>query len=101
MSKRINYHKISQALDYMVIQRKLDKMAVDGPPKRCRTVFEVLDPLREKLLALNRKGWTSNQLAAEMAKMGIPVSPSRIRDCFRRWRGRSYDRNAKNPADRG
>lgn len=45
----------------------------------------MLEPLREKLLALHGKGWSSNQLADELKAAGVPVSPARLRDCLSRW----------------
>src|SRR5438093_11020138 len=58
-----------------------------NPPKQRRTAEDLLEPLREKLLALYRKGWSSGQLAAELKTAGVPVSPARLRDCLSRWIG--------------
>jgi hypothetical protein len=84
---KINYTKIGLALDYMVLERKLNALVKGpGPPKIRRTVSDVLEPVSKRLLELSRQGWTSKQISVELAKMGIPVSPSRLRDCIRAWK---------------
>ena len=45
----------------------------------------MLEPLRERLLALHHKGWSSAQLVDELKAVGIPVSPARLRDCLDGW----------------
>jgi hypothetical protein len=57
------------------------------PPRSHKTAADVLEPLREKLLALHGKGWSSGQLAAELKTAGVPVSPARLRECLSRWIG--------------
>ena len=85
MSNRIDYEQIAAKLDYATLDKKLEQLAQREPPKKRKTAGDVLEPLRERLLALQHKGWSSAQLAAELKAAGIPVSPARLRECMSRW----------------
>ena len=87
MNTRIDYAQIAAKLDYTALDKKLSQLAEREPPKKRRTAEDLLEPLREKLLALYRKGWSSGQLAAELKTAGVPVSPARLRECLSRWIG--------------
>lgn len=50
-----------------------------------KTVADVLEPLRERLLAPHHKGWSSGQLVVELKAAGVPVGPARLRECLNRW----------------
>jgi hypothetical protein len=58
MSTRTDYGQLAEKLDYSPLERKL---AEREPPKSRKTDADILEPLREKLLALHRKGWSSSQ----------------------------------------
>jgi hypothetical protein len=85
MSKRIDYEQIAAKTDFAELNQKLAKLAQQEPPKSRKTVADLLEPLRERLLALQRKGWTSLQLAEELKAAGMPVGVSRVRECINRW----------------
>ncbi|MFZ1073509.1 MAG: hypothetical protein WAO21_08760 [Verrucomicrobiia bacterium] len=85
MSNRIDYEQIAAKLDYATLDKKLEQLAQREPPKKRKTAGDVLEPLRERLLALQRKGWSSAQLVDELKAAGIPVSPARLRECMSRW----------------
>ena len=85
MSTRIDYEQIAAKLDYPALERKLAQLADREPPKNRKTASDILEPLRERLLALRRKGWSSQQLAAELKAAGMPVSPASLRECLSRW----------------
>ena len=85
MSNRVDYEQLAAKLDYVALEKKLAQLAERQPPKRRKTVADVLEPVRERLLALHRKGWSSAQLCAELKAVPIPVSPARMRECLRRW----------------
>ena len=85
MSKRIDYGQIAAKLDYPTLDRKLEQLAQREPPKTRKTAADLLEPLRERMLALRRKGWSSQQLAEELKAAGVPVSPARVRECLNRW----------------
>jgi hypothetical protein len=85
MSTSTDYTKLVASLDYAALDKKLTQLAERQPPKKRKTVGDVLEPLRERLLTLHHKGWSSGQLAEELNAAGIPVSPARLRDCLNRW----------------
>jgi hypothetical protein len=85
MSTRIDYTQIAAKLDYTALEKKLTQLAEREPPKKRKTAGDVLEPLRERLLALQRKGWSSKQLVDELKAAGVPVSPARLRECLNRW----------------
>ena len=85
MSTRTDYGQLAEKLDYSTLERKLAQLAEREPPKTRKTAADALEPLREQLLALHRKGWTSSQLVEELKAAGVPVSPARFRECLNRW----------------
>jgi hypothetical protein len=85
MSKRIDYEQIAAKLDYPTLDRKLEQLAQHAPPKNRKTAVDLLEPLRGRLLALQRNGWSSRQLADELKAAGVPVSPARLRECLNHW----------------
>jgi hypothetical protein len=46
---------------------------------------DLLEPLRDRLLALHRKGWSSKQLVEELKAAGVPVSAARLREALNHW----------------
>jgi len=108
MSKRIDYEQIAAKLDYATLDKKLEQLAQHAPPKNRRTAVDLLEPLRGRLLALQRKGWSSKQLVDELKAAGVPVSPARLRECLNHWtkggkgaanrRGARRDKRAAAPA---
>jgi hypothetical protein len=99
MSKRIDYEQIAAKLDYATLDKKLEQLAQREPPKNRKTAVDLLEPLRERILALQRKGWSSQQLAEELKAAGVPVNPARLRECLNRWtaggKGAAKRRGAK------
>jgi hypothetical protein len=85
MSIRTNFGQLAQKLDYSALEQKLTQLAEREPPKDRKTAADVLEPLREKLLALHRKGWSGSRLVEELRAAGVPVSPARFRECLSRW----------------
>jgi hypothetical protein len=102
MSKRIDYGQIAAKLDYSTLDKKLEQLAQREPPKNRKTAADLLEPLRERILALHRKGWSSQQLAEELKAAGVPVNPARVRECLNRWtaggKGAAKRRGAKRSA---
>jgi hypothetical protein len=92
MKTRIDYGQVAAKLDYAGLERKLTQLAEREPPRKRKTAADALEPLREKLVALHRKGWSSSQLVEELKAAGVPVSPARFRECLSRWNGK---RNGK------
>jgi hypothetical protein len=85
MSTHIDYTQIAAKLDYAAVEKKLEQLAQREPPRKRKTAVDVLEPLRERLLALHHKGWSSAQLVDELKAVGIPVSSARLRDCLAGW----------------
>jgi hypothetical protein len=85
MSTHIDYTQIAAKLDYAAVEKKLEQLAQREPPRKRKTAVDVLEPLRERLLALHHKGWSSAQLVVELKAVGIPVSPACLRECLSRW----------------
>jgi len=88
MSTRTDYGQLATKLDYEALDKKLSQLAEGQPPKTRKTAADLLEPLRERLLALHRKGWSSGQLVEELKTAGVPVSPARFRECLTRWAGK-------------
>jgi hypothetical protein len=87
MKTRIDYGQLAAKLDYAGLERKLEQLSEREPPRKRKTAADALEPLRERLLALHHKGWTSGQLVEELKAAGVPVSPARFRECLSRWIG--------------
>lgn len=85
MSKPIDYTKLAASLDYAALDKKLSQLSERQPPKKRKNAADVLEPLRERLLALHESGWSSRQLAEELKAAGIPISSARLRDCLNGW----------------
>ena len=87
MKTSMDYTKLAASLDYAALEKKLTQLSERQPPKTRKNIADVLEPLRERLLALHRGGWTSMQLAQELKGAGVPVSPARLRECLHIWSG--------------
>jgi hypothetical protein len=85
MSTRIDYGQIAAKLDYAALEKKLEQLAQRDLPRKRKTAADALEPLRERLLALHSKGWSSNHLANELKAAGVPVTTGRLRECLSRW----------------
>ncbi|HEX4121789.1 MAG TPA: hypothetical protein VH619_14300 [Verrucomicrobiae bacterium] len=87
MTTRIDYGQLAAKLDYTALDKKLEQLGQREPPRKRKTAVDALEPLRDRLLALHNKGWSSSQLVEELKAAGVPVSPARMRDCLNRWNG--------------
>ncbi|MGO8698706.1 MAG: hypothetical protein ACLQVY_13415 [Limisphaerales bacterium] len=99
MNARVDYGQLAAKLDYEALNKKLEQLSQREAPKKRKTVVDALEPLRERLLALHRKGWSSGQLVEELKAAGVPVSPARMRECLGRWTG-GGNGSAKSHANR-
>ena len=95
MSTRIDYGQVAAKLDYPTVENKLKQLAERKPTRKRKTAADVLEPLREQLLALHRQGWSSSQLVNELKASGVPVSPARFRECLSRWAGNGKSRPSR------
>ncbi|MCO5050786.1 MAG: hypothetical protein M9920_00570 [Verrucomicrobiae bacterium] len=95
MSARIDYGQVAERLDYPTVEKKLKQLAERKPTRKRKTAADVLEPLREQLLTLHRKGWSSSQLVNELKASGVPVSPARFRECLSRWASNGKSRPSR------
>jgi hypothetical protein len=85
MSTTIDYTKLAATLDYAAVEKKLEQLRQRDPPKKRKTVADVLEPLRVRLLDLHSKGWSASQLANELTTAGVTVNAARLRECLGGW----------------
>jgi hypothetical protein len=80
-----DYTKLAATLDYAALEKKLDQLTQRHPPRKRKTVADLLEPLRERLLDLHSRGWRARELADELKTAGVTVSPARLRECLNYW----------------
>lgn len=80
MSTRTDYDQVAQKIDYAKLERKLDQLREKAPPKKRKTIADVLEPVRERLLELHASGWTYDMLAQELTDSGAPMKASTLRN---------------------
>ncbi len=98
MNARTDYDQLAQKIDLAKVEKKLDGLREQEPPKRRKGVAGLLAPMRERLLELHTKGWTYGQLAKELADAGLPVKVPTLRNYLS---SRAHKRRkSKGPAGR-
>ena len=80
MNTRTDYDKLAERIDLAKVDKKLEQLRDQEPPKRRKGVAGLLDPMRDKLLELRTKGWTYEQLAHELHEAGLPVKAATLRN---------------------
>ena len=85
MRTATDYTKLAATLDYAALEKKLEQLTQRDPPRKRKTVADVLKPLRQRLLDLHSKGWSAGQLADELKAAGVTVSAARLRECLSGW----------------
>ena len=86
-----DYHQIASKLNYSTLEKKLEQLRTQTPPKTRERVADVLAPIADRVLELLAKGWTYAQLAQELSDTGLPVKASTLRRQF----GRTAKRRSK------
>lgn len=99
MSTRTDYDQIAGRIDYTTLERKLEQLGTKPPPKKRKTVADLLDPVRAKLLELHGNGWTYEQLAKELHESGLPVKIATLRN-YLSGRGQNGKRAARRTASK-
>ena len=56
MKTRTNYGEIADGIDYAKLDKKLDELRKQEPPKKRRRAADLLAPVRDKLLELHTAG---------------------------------------------
>jgi hypothetical protein len=92
MSTRTDYAAAAEQIDYPKLDKKLDQLQEQPPPKKRKRAADLLAPLRGKLLGLHGKGWTYERLAQELNESGLPVKAATLRDYLT---GREHKRKSK------
>lgn len=77
---RIDYGQLAAKLDYAALDKKLDQLRGQQPPKKRKQLGDALAPVEARLRELRAKGWTYEQLANELNDFGLPVRPAALRD---------------------
>jgi len=84
MRERTNYGAVADQIDYARLDKKLEQLQDQKPPRKQKSAGDVLAPLRDKLLGLHSKGWTYAQLAEELKSAGLPVKVGTLREYLSR-----------------
>ena len=87
-----DYHQIASKLNYSTLEKKLEQLRTQTPPKTRKRVADVLAPIADRVLELLAKGWTYAQLAQELSDTGLPVKASTLRRHFGRMAKRRNKR---------
>ena len=83
MKEKPNYAELEKRIDFTALAGKLGQLTEADNPQR-KTVFTLLDKVREQILAARRTRNVSYQvLAKELTSAGIPVSEPTLRKYLR------------------
>jgi hypothetical protein len=80
MSERTDYGTVAERIDYAKLEKKLEGLREQEPPKKRKSAGDVLAPVRDKLAELHAAGWTYAQLAEELNGAGLPVKVGTLRE---------------------
>lgn len=80
MSDRTDYGTIAEKIDYTKLDKKLEQLREQEPPKKRKSAGDVLAPVRDKLTELHAAGWSYAQLAEELNGAGLPVKVGTLRE---------------------
>ena len=83
MKAKPNYAELEKRIDFSALAGRLDQLSERDNPQR-KTVFTLLDKVREQILAARRNRNVSYRvLARELTSAGIPVSEPTLRKYIR------------------
>jgi hypothetical protein len=97
MSDRTNYAAVAERIDYPKLDKKLEQLREQEPPKKRKSAADVLAPVREKLAALHAHGWTYAQLAEELKSAGLAVPAGTLREYLSQAAKRNRRRRGSRP----
>ena len=80
MSERTDYSAIADKIDYTKLERKLEQLRQQEPPKKRKSIADVLAPVRDKLIELRAAGWPYPRLVEELNSSGVPVKLGTLRE---------------------
>ena len=99
MSTRTNYDQLADKIDYTKLEKKLDQLRDKTPPRKRKTVADLLAPVRERLIELRGNGWTYEQLTQELGESGLPVKVATLRN-YLSGRGHGGKKSTKRRASK-
>jgi hypothetical protein len=83
MKEKPNYAELEKRVDFTALAGRIGQLTEQDNPQR-KTVFTLLDKVREQILAARRTRNVSYQvLAKELTSAGIPVSEPTLRKYIR------------------
>jgi hypothetical protein len=83
MKEKPNYAELEKRIDFTALAGRLGQLTEQDNPQR-KTVFTLLDKVREQILAARRNHNVSYRvLAKELTSAGIPVSEPTLRKYIR------------------
>ena len=80
MSERTDYSAMAGKVDYTRLEKKLEQLRQQEPPKKRSGIADVLDPIREKLIELHAAGWPYPRLVEELNSAGVTVKLGTLRE---------------------
>lgn len=83
MNERTDYSALAEKIDYARLEKRLEQLRQQEPPKRRKTVSDLLASVRDKLLELHANGWTYQRLVEELNESGVPVKVGTLREYLR------------------
>jgi ribosome-binding protein aMBF1 (putative translation factor) len=93
MKEKPNYAELEKRIDFTMLAGRLGQLTEQDNPKR-KTVFTLLDKVREQILAARRTRNVSYQvLARELTGAGLTVSEPTLRKYIRAQTGAKKPRN--------
>ena len=79
MTARLDSDKMAAQVNYPALDKKLDELRKKEPPQRRKKAADVLAPVTDTLLDMHTKGWSYQQLVAELKTSGLLVTVSALR----------------------
>jgi hypothetical protein len=80
MKTHTDYTELADKLDGAKVEKRLEQLRTQEPPKKRKSAADVLAPYRDRLADLHANGWTYAQLAEELKNAGLPVAVGTLRD---------------------
>ncbi len=97
MKEKPNYAELEKKIDFTALAGRLGQLSEADNPQR-KTVFTLLDRVREQILAARRNHNVSYAvLARELASAGVPVSEPTLRKYIRAQGGATRARKKVAP----
>lgn len=80
MSDRTDFAAMAEKIDYTRLEKKLEQLRQQEPPKKRKGIADVLGPIREKLIELHAAGWTYPRLVEELNGAGVSIKLGTLRE---------------------